>query len=170
MPEIVGKIFKYGDNVNTDVIFPGKHTYTVTDPREMAAVAMEDLDPGFSTNVQKGDIVLAGKNFGCGSSREQAAFCLKYAGVGAVIAKSFSRLYYRNCINAGLPALVLPSLYNHAQSGDRATIQLQQGTVTCKGKTHHFPPLPEEIIAIFNDGGLIPHIRKTLNSKNKKRT
>ncbi len=164
MSEITGRIWKYGDNVNTDVIFPGKYTYTVTDPGEMAKLALEDLDPEFSTLVQNGDIVLGGKNFGCGSSREQAAFCLKYAGVGAVIAKSFSRLYYRNCINAGLPALVLPKLYDQLNKGDRIEISLDRGVVVHKGVEYHFPPLPGEIIDIFNHGGLIPHIRKILKT------
>ena len=93
MAKIKGKSWKYGDDVNTDFIFPGKYTYTVTDPDEMAKIAMEDLDANFAEQVQPGDVVVGGKNFGCGSSREQAAFCLKYAGVGAVVAKSFSRLW-----------------------------------------------------------------------------
>ena len=103
---IKGKVWKYGDDINTDVIFPGKYTYTLSDPAEMARVAMEDLDEDFAENVEKGDIIVGGTNFGCGSSREQAASCLVYAGVGAIIAKSFSRIYFRNCINFGLPALV----------------------------------------------------------------
>ena len=99
---IQGKVWKYGDDVNTDVIFPGKYTYTINDPHEMAKHALEDLDPSFVGGVKKNDIIVAGKNFGCGSSREQAATCLKFSDVGAVIAKSFSRLYFRNGINTGL--------------------------------------------------------------------
>ena len=98
-----GKVWKYGDDVNTDVIFPGKYTYTITDPQEMAKHALEDLDPKFAKEVKPGDIIVAGSNFGCGSSREQAATCLKYVGVGAVLARSFSRIFFRNAINAGLP-------------------------------------------------------------------
>jgi len=100
---IKGKVWKYGDDVNTDVIFPGKYTYTITDPKEMALHALEDLDSKFAKEVKKEDIIVAGSNFGCGSSREQAATCLKYAGIGAIVAKSFSRIFFRNAINQGLP-------------------------------------------------------------------
>src|SRR4030042_966509 len=110
MEKIIGKVHKYGDDVNTDVIFPGKYTYTVTDPAEMAKHAMEDLDADFVKTVANGDIVVGGKNFGCGSSREQAVKCLKFSGVGAVIAKTFSRIYFRNLINNGVPAIVNPEL------------------------------------------------------------
>ena len=93
---IRGKVWKYGDDVNTDVIFPGKYTYTITDRKEMAAHALEDLDPEFAKEVKPGDIVVGGRNFGCGSSREQAATCLKEAGVAAVVAASFARIFFRN--------------------------------------------------------------------------
>ncbi|HNS72153.1 MAG TPA: 3-isopropylmalate dehydratase [bacterium] len=162
MAKIVGRVWKYGDDINTDVIFPGKYTYTVTDPAEMAKIAMEDLDADFAKKVQPNDIVVAGKNFGCGSSREQAAFCLKYAGVGAVVARSFSRLYFRNCINAGLPALTLPESAAIFVAGESVEIDLSMGTIQCQAGLFHFPPLPEAVIGIFNDGGLIPHTRKVL--------
>lgn len=162
MPKIIGKVWRYGDDVNTDVIFPGKYTYTVTDPDEMAKIALEDLDPEFAKNVQPGDIVVAGKNFGCGSSREQAAFCLKYANVGAVIAKSFSRLYFRNCINAGLPAITLAESPDIFKADEKIEIDLNTGTLQCAAGIFHFPPLPDAVIGIFNDGGLIPHTRKVL--------
>ncbi|MDH5466816.1 MAG: 3-isopropylmalate dehydratase, partial [Candidatus Aminicenantes bacterium] len=100
-----GKAWKYGDDINTDVIFPGKYTYSVLEPGEMARHALEDLDPGFAQSVKQGDVIVAGRNFGCGSSREQAATCLKAAGVQAVIAKSFARIFFRNAINQGLPVL-----------------------------------------------------------------
>jgi len=105
---VKGTVWKYGENINTDVIFPGKYTYTIQDPTEMAQHAMEDLDPEFSKNVKKGDIIVAGTNFGCGSSREQAATCLKYAGVSAIIAKSFSRIFFRtlNGTGSGLKARI----------------------------------------------------------------
>jgi len=162
MPKIIGKVWRYGDDVNTDVIFPGKYTYTVTDPDEMAKIALEDLDPEFAKNVQPGDIVVAGKNFGCGSSREQAAFCLKYANVGAVIAKSFSRLYFRNCINAGLPAITHAESPDIFKADEKIEIDLNTGTLQCAAGIFHFPPLPDAVIGIFNDGGLIPHTRKVL--------
>ena len=100
-----GRVWKYGDNVNTDVIFPGKYTYSILEPEEMARHALENLDPVFSQEVRPGDIIVAGLNFGCGSSREQAAICLKQAGLQAVIAKSFARIFFRNAINQGLPVV-----------------------------------------------------------------
>jgi 3-isopropylmalate dehydratase small subunit len=116
---IKGRVWKYGDNVNTDVIFPGKYTYTVSDPAEMAQYAMEDLDPRFAKEVKPGDVVVAGANFGCGSSREQAVTCLKMAGVGAIIGKSFARIYYRNCINNALPALTCAEAVDALKGGRR---------------------------------------------------
>ncbi|MCR4439787.1 MAG: 3-isopropylmalate dehydratase small subunit [bacterium] len=162
MSIIRGRAWKYGDDVNTDVIFPGKYTYTVTDPKEMARVAMEDLDPRFAREVQPGDVVVGGKNFGCGSSREQAAFCLKYTGVGAVIAKSFSRLYFRNCINAGLPAIQCPEAVAAIEDGQRVEVDLKAGLVRVGSASFAFPPLPPEVIGIFEAGGLIPFTRKRL--------
>ena len=161
---IKGRVWKYGDDINTDVIFPGKYTYTVTDPQEMARIAMEDLDPEFANNVQPGDVVVGGKNFGCGSSREQAAFCLKYAGVGAVVAKSFSRLYFRNCINAGLPVITIPESPEIFSQGEQVEIDLEKGQLRCKAGTFSFPPLPDAVIGIFNEGGLLEHTKKVLGT------
>ena len=157
-----GRVWKYGDDVNTDVIFPGKYTYQPMEPEEMAEHAMEDLDPTFATNVKPGDIIVAGSNFGCGSSREQAATCLKAAGVAAVIAPSFSRLFFRNAINSGLPAIELAEGTEGMQMGDEAGVDFAAGTVEHNGKTYAFPPLPPEVLAILQDGGLIPHVKKVL--------
>jgi len=162
--KITGRVWKYGDDINTDVIFPGKYTYTVTDPKEMAAIALEDLDESFADNVQSNDIIVGGKNFGCGSSREQAASCLKFAGVGAVIAKSFSRIYFRNCINFGLPALQTAKAVDAIKNGETVTIDMDEGTITCEAGTFSFPPLPEAVVSIFEDGGLIPHTKKLLGT------
>lgn len=159
---IKGKVWKYGNDVNTDVIFPGKYTYTVTDPAEMARVALEDLDPEFAGNVQKGDIIVGGTNFGCGSSREQAAACLVYAGVGAVIAKTFARIYFRNCINFGLPALTSPEVVDALEHGEEIEIDTEKGEIRCKAGVFTFPPLPKEVVGIFDAGGLIPYTRKQL--------
>jgi 3-isopropylmalate/(R)-2-methylmalate dehydratase small subunit len=157
-----GRVFKYSDAVNTDVIFPGKYTYTVKDPAEMASHAMEDLDPTFATTVQEGDVVVGGENFGSGSSREQAAFCLKYAGVAAVVAKSFARLYFRNAINAGLPAIACPEAVDAIKAGDEVTIDLSEGTITTPRGSFSFPPFSKEAFAILADGGLIPHTKRAL--------
>ncbi len=162
MSTIKGRVFKYGDDINTDVIFPGKYTYTVTDPNQIAKHALEDLDPEFSSKVQLGDVVVGGKNFGCGSSREQAASCLKYAGVGAIIAKSFSRLYFRNCLNFGLPPITSPEAVDVLEDGDEVEIDLENGKVITSKGIFNIPPLPESIRGIIDSGGLIPYTRKRL--------
>lgn len=158
----MGKVFKYGDDVNTDVIFPGKYTYTVTEPSEMAKHALEDLDPEFTAKVAEGDVIVAGKNFGCGSSREQAASCLKYAGVSAVIAESFARIFYRNAINFGLPAIVSPEAAKGIKSGDSLEVDLAQGEIRTEREVYRFVPFPEFMMEIMRDGGLLEHIRKEL--------
>jgi len=159
---IEGQVWKYGDDVNTDVIFPGKYTYQPLEPAEMAEHAMEDLDVSFAGEVKKGDVIVAGYNFGCGSSREQAATCLKAVGIAAVIAKSFSRIFFRNAINNGLPVIELKDGADEMGKGDTVSIDFEAGTVTHERNTYHFPPLPKEVLAILNDGGLIPHVRKAL--------
>ena len=159
--KITGRVWKYGDDVNTDVIFPGKYTYSISDPKEMALHALEDLDPGFVTAVRPGDIIVAGKNWGCGSSREQAVVCLKEAGVGAIVARSFARIYFRNAINQALPIVTCDAV-DGAENGDEITIDFAAGTVTTPRGTFTFPPLPAEVLEIIEDGGLIPHVRKQL--------
>ena len=160
--KVKGKAFRYGHDVNTDVIFPGKYTYTVKDPAEMAAHALEDLDPEFAKAVKRGDIVVAGRNFGCGSSREQAATCLKYAGVGAVVAASFSRLFFRNAINAGLPLVQNERAHEWIEKGEEVAIDFEKGKLTCSRGTLDFPPLPPEIVGIMEAGGLVPYTRRKL--------
>lgn len=160
----MGKVWKYGNDVNTDVIFPGKYTYTVTDPQEIAGHALEDLDPDFAGKVEKGDIIVAGSNFGCGSSREQAASCLKYAGVEGVIAESFARIFYRNAINFGLPAIVCPDAAGSLKPGETIEIDLVSGEIRAKDKVYEFVPFPEFIMEIIRDGGLLAHIKKELET------
>jgi 3-isopropylmalate/(R)-2-methylmalate dehydratase small subunit len=157
-----GRVWKYGDDVNTDVIFPGKYTYQPMEPAEMAQHAMEDLDPHFAKSVQPGDVIVAGKNFGCGSSREQAATCLKAAGVAAVVASSFSRIFFRNAINGGLPVIELAKGTESIHKGDTVKIDFSAGIVEHNGVKHPFPSLPPEVLAILEDGGLIPHVKKVL--------
>ncbi len=159
--KITGRVWKYGDDVNTDVIFPGKYTYSITDPAEMAEHALEDLDPSFAEKVQPGDIIVAGKNWGCGSSREQAVICLKEAGVGAIVARSFARIYFRNCINQALP-IVTCAAVEGVESGDEITIDFAAGTVTTPQGEYTFPPLSPEVMEILEAGGLIPHVRQQL--------
>jgi 3-isopropylmalate/(R)-2-methylmalate dehydratase small subunit len=160
--KINGRVWKYGDDINTDVLFPGKYTYTVTDSKEMARIALEDLDPEFAKNVKKGDVIAGGTNFGCGSSREQAASCLLYAGVGAVVAKTFARIFFRNCINFGLPALTSAEAVDALEHGESIEIDTEKGEIRCKAGVFSFPPLPKEIVGIFDAGGLIPYTKKQL--------
>ena len=158
---ITGRVWKYGDDVNTDVMFPGKYTYSISDPKEMARHALEDLDPAFAEKVRPGDIIVAGRNWGCGSSREQAVTCLKEAGVGAIVAGSFARIYFRNCINQALP-IVMCDAIRTVESGQEITIDFAEGTVSTAGGVHTFPPLPTEVMEILAAGGLIPHVRRQL--------
>ncbi len=159
---IRGRVWKYGDNVNTDVMFPGKYTYTVTDPAEIARHALEDLDPQFAMHVRAGDIVVGGRNWGCGSSREQAAACLKYAGVGAVIAVSFARIYFRNAINLGLPAITCPEAVLALRPGETAEIDLVRREIRCGAGTFTFPALSSTVLDIIAAGGLIPMLCRQL--------
>ena len=158
---IKGRVWKYGDDINTDVIFPGKYTYSVSDESEMAKYALEDLDPSFAKDVKAGDIIVAGKNFGCGSSREQAAICLKSAGVGVVVAKSFARIFFRNAINAGLWAITNDKIQNIVEKGDTIEIDLEKGEIIAGDRRLHFPPYPEQVKRIIEAGGLIPYIKSS---------
>ena len=162
MSEIKGRVWKYGDNVNTDVIFPGKYTYTVSDPGEMPQYALEDLDLDFARGVKPGDIIVGGTNWGCGSSREQAVVCLSEAKLGAIIAKSFARIYYRNCLNNALPAIPCPEAVDAIQKDEQVSIDLEAGIITCQAGEFTFPPLPEAVMEIFNAGGLIPYTKNRL--------
>ncbi len=154
--KIDGRAWKYGDNVNTDVIFPGKYTYTITAPEEMAQRALEDLDPAFAQQVQVGDVIVAGRNWGCGSSREQAAACLVAAGVGAVIAVSFARIFYRNAINNGLPAIVCPPAVEAIEAGYAVEVDLEAHEIHCPAGTFAFAPFSPSVLAILSAGGLVP--------------
>ena len=159
---ITGRVWKYGDDVNTDVIFPGKYTYSISDPKEMAKHALEDLDPTFVDHVQPGDIIVAGKNWGCGSSREQAVTCLKEAGVGAIVARSFARIYFRNAINQALPIVTCDAV-DGVESGEEVTIDFSAGTVTTPRAVYSFPPLADEVMEIIEAGGLIPYVRQKVS-------
>ena len=154
------RIWKYGDHVNTDVIFPGKYTYTVQhDPAVLARHALEDLDPTFAAGVRPGDVIVAGRNWGNGSSREQAVTCLLACGLRAVIADSFARIYYRNAINNGLLALACPGAAALAQTGAELTLDLEAGALEIAGRTLHFAPLPPSVQRIVAAGGLIASLQ-----------
>ena len=154
------RVWKYGDNVNTDVIFPGKYTYTVShDPAQLARHALEDLDPTFAAQVQPGDVIVAGRNWGNGSSREQAVTCLRHAGLRAVIASSFARIYYRNAINNGLLAIVCPEIVAVVNSGDIIELDLEKATLSWSGQEFGFSSLPAQVQSILDAGGIIPYLQ-----------
>lgn len=154
------RAWKYGDRINTDVLYPGRHLANI-DAAYQAAHALEDLDPIFANNVKPGDVLVAGTFFGCGSSREQAVTCLKYAGIQGVIAKSFARIYYRNCVNNGLPPLVSKEASERIQPGDAVRIDLDAGTIhnETRHETYRFEPFPEFILRVLRAGGLIPYLK-----------
>lgn len=160
-----GKAWIFGNDVNTDLIIPGKYLELI-DPEEMAEHAMEGIDPDFPKKIQEGDIVVGGTNFGCGSSREHAPLALKYAGISAVIAESFARIYYRNSINIGLPALECPGIIDAVEEGDVVEVDVTGGTIknTRTGTELSFTPLPDFMIEVLNDGGLVPYLKKNMES------
>jgi len=157
-----GHVWKYGDGINTDVIFPGRYTYQLMEPAEMAKHAMEDLDPEFAREVKPGDVIVAGKNFGCGSSREQAAACLRAAGVQAVVAKSFARIYFRNAINLGLAVLQCEEASDALLTGAEIEVDFAGGRIISGDRVFKFFPLPESVLGIIEAGGLIEYTKKKL--------
>ncbi len=163
---LTGKVWKYGDDVNTDVIFPGKYTYTVTEPNEQAKHALEDLDPSFARGVQRGDMIVGGKNWGNGSSREQAVSALKHAGVTAIIAKSFARIYFRNAVNNGLLPIVCAAAVDAIENGETITLDLDTHQIHARAGVFDFPPLSPSLVTIIESGGLIPMLRKKFGAEN----
>ena len=156
-----GKVFKYPDNVDTDVIIPARYLNTA-DAGELAKHCMEDIDTGFVDQVRPGDIMVAGWNFGCGSSREHAPLVIKTCGTGCVIAKSFARIFYRNAINIGLPILECEAAAEEIQAGDRVDIDFDTGVITDRttGKTYQAEPFPEFIQNIIRRGGLLASLKE----------
>ena len=164
--EVSGKAIVYSDNVNTDAIIPGKYL-TLLDPWELAKHAMEGLDPDFPKKIQEDVIIVAGRNFGCGSSREQAPLALKYANVRCVLADFFARIFFRNAINIGLPVLESPDISRKINEGDMLSVSLEDGKV--KDQTENSVinalKLPDFILEIIHDGGLIEHLKKKRDIK-----
>jgi len=159
------KIWHYGDNINTDMLFPGKYTYTCSKPEEIKPHLLEDLDPSFAKNVKAGDLIIAGKNFGCGSSREQPVVGLKAVGVNAVVAESFARIFYRASINQGLLLIECPDAVKAYSEGDKIELDVNNGKIVVGGKVFTFPKLPKEILAIRDAGGLLNYTREKLKNK-----
>jgi 3-isopropylmalate/(R)-2-methylmalate dehydratase small subunit len=158
-----GKVIKYGNNVDTDVIIPARYLNT-SDPAELATHCMEDLDKSFIDRVQKGDIMVAGKNFGCGSSREHAPIAIKVSGIACVVAETFARIFYRNAINIGLPILECPEAAKDISEGDSVSIDFATGKITnlTQNKEYTGAPFPPFMQEIMDADGLIGYIKKQL--------
>jgi 3-isopropylmalate/(R)-2-methylmalate dehydratase small subunit len=163
---ITGNVWKYGDNVDTDAIIPARYL-NVSSAEDLARHCMEDLDTAFATSVRPGDIIVAGENFGCGSSREHAPLAIKGAGIGCVVARSYARIFYRNAINIGLPILECPEAVEGTSVGDRLTIDLIAGTIANvrTGESYHTAPFPPFIMRIIEAGGLVPYTRRRLHAE-----
>ena len=159
--QVQGNVFRYGDNVDTDVIIPARYLNTA-DHKELAAHCMEDLDSTFVTKVQKGDIIVADRNFGCGSSREHAPIAIKESGVSCVIAHSFARIFYRNAINIGLPILECAEAVEHIKAGDIVEVDFDSGTITnvTSGKRFESEPFPAFMQQLIVSGGLAAFLAK----------
>ncbi len=159
--KIKGKAWKFGENIDTDVIIPARYLNT-SDPKELARHCMEDADPEFVNKVRPGDIIVAGKNFGCGSSREHAPIALKAAGVGCVIAPSFARIFYRNSFNMGLPIFESREAAEAIRQGDEVEVDGDTGQITdlTTGQKFKAQPIPPFMQQLISDGGLIPHVLK----------
>src|SRR3989339_272013 len=154
------KFAKQNDDINTDYIISGRYKFKIQDPVELAKHVMEDLEPDFYKRVSKGDFIVAGENFGCGSSREQAPMAIKYAGISAVLAKSFARIFYRNCFNLGLPAIEVNT--DQFQDGDEIEVDLDNGIIKNLSKKIDIkiPALPKTMQTLLSDGGLVEHFKK----------
>ncbi len=165
---IRGKVHKYGDNIDTDVIIPARYCTAFTE-KELAPHALEDLDADFVKKVRKGDVIVAGRNFGCGSSRENAPIAIKGAGVSCVIARSFARIFYRNSINIGLPILESDQAVDDAATGDDLEVDLARGEIRnlTKKKSYKVPPFPDMIQEIINLGGMVEFAKKRIAEKQR---
>ena len=161
MENAKGKVYKYGDNVDTDVIIPARYLNS-SDPAELATHCMEDIDKDFVNKVQKGDIIVATKNFGCGSSREHAPIAIKASGVSCVIAETFARIFYRNAINIGLPIIECPEAAKEIAEGDEVEVDFDSGVITdlTTGKTFQGQAFPEFMQKIIDLGGLVNYINE----------
>ena len=161
-----GRVWKYGDNIDTDVIIPARYLNT-SDPAELAAHVLEDLDPEFRYKMRRGDIIVGGENFGSGSSREHAPLAIKAAGVSCVIAKSFARIFYRNAINIGLPIVVAPDAAEESDTGDLVEVDLLTGEINnlTRKARYQATPFPDFVMEILRAGGLVEYTKRRLSKK-----
>ena len=159
------KVWKYGDHVNTDLLFPGKYTYSCSTPEEILPHLFEDLDPEFAGAVRPGDLVMGGINFGCGSSREQPVLGLKAAGVQAVVARSFARIFFRAALNQGLPVIECPQAVDAWREGEAVEVDFAAGRILVGGREFSFPPPAPAVLDLIADGGLLKHVEKKLSRR-----
>jgi len=167
--KIQGKVWKFGSNINTDLIFPKAYFRATYEPGEMASHLMAGIDPEFAARVRRGDIVVAGPNFGCGSSREEAAAAMREAGIGAVVAPSFSRLFMRNGINFGLPVLAVANIVGNVSEGDELEIDLEQQLLRnlTTGYEVRLPPTAPESLRLLRDGGIKAYTQRVLAERRR---
>jgi len=165
---IKGKVWKFKDNIDTDVIIPARYLNT-SDPKELALHCMEDYDPEFIKKMERGDIIVAGNNFGCGSSREHAPIALKEAGVSCIIAKSFARIFFRNAINIGLPIFESSEIFDDSNQGDILEVKTESGSITniTNGNIYKINPLPDFINKVISLGGLKEYVKEEVKRRNK---
>lgn len=156
-----GKVFRFGDDINTDYIISSKNKSKILDRKELAQHLMEDIRPDFAKEIKEGDIIVAGENFGCGSSRETAPIVIKEAGIAAVVAKSFARIFYRNCINIGLPVITCNT--DGIEEGQQLSVDLNKGIVQVDGKEEKISiaPYPDQVKELMDAGGMLEWLRKT---------
>ncbi|NOR81876.1 MAG: 3-isopropylmalate dehydratase small subunit [Ardenticatenales bacterium] len=164
--KLVGRVWKHGDNVDTDAIIPARYL-NVSTPQELAHHCLEDIDPTFADAVRPGDLIVAGENFGCGSSREHAPLAIKGAGVGCVVARSFARIFYRNAINVGLPVLECPAAVDETEQGHQLEIVLGMGQVRnlTTGRVYQADPYPPFLMKIIDAGGLVPYTQRRIKDR-----
>jgi len=156
-----GAAHRYGDDIDTDVILPGPYM-NLSEPADLARHALEGLDPNFASRVRKGDILVVGRNFGCGSSREHAPIALKAVGIACIVAGSFARIFYRNAINIGLPLIVAPDAVEHIEDGGMVAVDTAAGTIVADHRTYRSRPVPPFILGLMDSGGLDGFVRERL--------
>lgn len=169
--QVEGTAWTFGENINTDLIYPKSHFRAEYEPGEMASHLMSGLDETFAAKVRPGDIIVGGKNFGCGSSREEAAASMREAGIGAVVAPGFGRLFTRNCINHGLPVIAIPEIDEKISEGDRVSVNLTDGKLRnlTTGYEADIPPMAPEILRLIEDGGIANYTRRFLEARKTQR-
>lgn len=165
--KIAGRAWRFGKNINTDLIFPNRYFKPSYAPGEMGSHVLSGADPEFPAKVKRGDVIVGSSNFGCGSSREEAAGAMREAGIGALVAPSFGRIFMRNCINLGVPVVVCPGIDEHVSEGDTLEVDLTAGTVTnsTNGFAARVAPIAPELLKLLSEGGIVEYTRRELAAR-----